>query len=122
MYDFTGYDRVLNAPWLMERFRDRYVDRKRLRQVGLMWNSLLSQYEPRCLPTEEITQLGIPRDKKVFFYSERIHMLYAASFGVVVDYVEQLEPWEDIDAYLFDGTMDWVIAVTHEDAILCLEL
>ena len=69
MYDFTGYDRVLNAPWLMERFRDRYVDRKRLRQVGLMWNSLLPQYEPRCLPTEEIAQLGIPRDKKVFFFA-----------------------------------------------------
>ena len=47
-------------------------------------------------------------------------MLYSASFGAVVDYVEQLEPWEDIDAYLFDGTMDWVVAVTHEDAILCL--
>ena len=120
MLDFTAYDRVLDAKWLIERFRDRYVDRKRLRQVGLMWNSLLPQYEPRCLPTEEIAQLGIPRDKKVFFYSERIRMLYAASFGAVVDYVEQLEPWEDIDAYLFDGTMDWVVAVTHEDAILCL--
>ena len=65
MYEFTAYDRVLNAPWLMERFRDRYVDRKRLRQVGLMWNSLLPQYKPRRLPTEEIAQLGIPRDKKV---------------------------------------------------------
>ena len=120
MYDFTGYGRVLNAPWLMERFQDRYVDRKRLRQVGLMWNSLLPQYKPRCLPTEEIAQLGIPRDKKVFFYSERIRTLYSASFGAVVDYVEQLEPCEDIDAYLFDGSMDWVVAVTHEDAILCL--
>ena len=122
MYEFTAYDRVLNAPWLMERFRDRYVDRKLLKQVGLMWNSLLPQYKPRRLPTEEIAQLGIPRDKKVFFYSERIRTLYAASFGSVVDYVGQLEPWEDIDAYLFDGTMDWVVVITHEDAILCLGL
>ena len=120
MYDFTAYDRVLNAPWLMERFRDRDVDRKRLRQVGLMWNSLLPQYRPRRLPTEEIAQLGIPRDKKVFFYSERIRMLYSASFGAVVDYVEQLELWEDIDAYLFDRTMDWVVAITHEDVTLVL--
>ena len=104
----------------MERFRDRYVDRKRLRQVGLMWNSLLPQYKPRRLPTEEIAQLGIPRDKKVFFYSERIRTLYSASFGAVVDYVEQLELWEDIDAYLFDGTMDWVVAITHEDVTLVL--
>ena len=122
MYEFTAYDRVLNALWLIERFQDRYVDRKRLRQVGLMWNSFLPQYKPRYLPTEKIAQLRIPRDKKLFFYSERIRMLYAASFGAVVDYVEQLEPWEDIDAYLFDRTMDWVVAVTHEDAILCLEV
>ena len=78
MLDFTAYDRILNAPWLIERFRDRYVDRTRLKQVGLMWNAYLPQYQPRCIPTEEI------------------------------------------DAYLFDRTMDWVIAVTHEDAILCL--
>ena len=96
------------------------MDRKRLQQVGLMWNSYLSQYKPSCIPTKEITQLRIPRDKTLFFYSERVNRLYAASFGAVVDYVEQLEPWEDIDAYLFDETMDWVVAVTHEDAILCL--
>ena len=120
MYDFTGYDRVLSAPWFIERFQNRYVDRKRLRQVGLMWNSFLPQYELRCLPTGEIAQPGISRDEKLFFYSERIRTLYAASFGSVVDYVGQLEPWEDIDAYLFNGTMDWVVAVTHEDVILCL--
>ena len=68
----------------------------------------------------EFAKNNLPRDKKVFFYSERIRTLYAASFGSVVDYVGQLEPWEDIDAYLFNGTMDWVVAVTHEDVILCL--
>lgn len=47
-------------------------------------------------------------------------MLYSASFGAVVDYVEQLELWEDIDAYLFDRTMDWVVAITHEDVTLVL--
>ena len=70
----------------------------------------------------EFAKNNLPRDKKVFFYSERIRTLYSASFGAVLDYVAQLEPWEDIDAYLFDGAMDWVVAVTHEDAILCLEL
>lgn len=122
MLDFIAYDRILDAPWLIEKFRDRYVDRKRLRQVGLMWNSYLPQYQPRCLPTEELGTLDFPREKKVFFYSERDRMLYAASFGAVADYVAQLELWEDIDAYLFDGTMDWVVAVTHEDMILCLGL
>lgn len=120
MLDFTAFDRILNAPWLIERFRDRYVDRKRLRQVGLMWNSYLPQYHPRCFPTEELGELELPREKKVFFYSERDRKLYAASFGAVVDYAAQLEPWEEIDAYLFDETMDWVVAVTHEDMTLCL--
>ena len=118
MLDFTAYDRVLDAPWLIKRFQDRYVDRKRLRQVGLMWNAYLPQYEPRCLPFEEITKLGIPKDKKLFFYSERPKMLYSAGLDAVVDYVEQLEPWEDIDAYLFDKTMDWVVAITHEDRLI----
>ena len=56
MLDFTAYDRILNAPWLIERFRDRYVDRTRLKQVGLMWNACLPQYQPRCIPTEEIAE------------------------------------------------------------------
>lgn len=87
-----------------------------------MWNAYLPQYQPRCIPTEEIAELGLPRDKKVFFYSERDRMLYVASFGAVADYVEQLELWEEIDAYLFDKTMDWVVAITHEDLTLCLGL
>ena len=79
MLDLTACDRILEAPWLIERFRDRYVDRTRLKQVGLMWNAFLPQVKPRCLPTEKFAELGIPRDKKVFFYSERDRMLYAAS-------------------------------------------
>ena len=121
MIDFTGYDRILNAPWLIERLRDRYVDRERLKRVGLMWNAYRPEYPRRCLPFEKITDLGIPEDQKLFFYSGRDKMLYTAKLNAVVEYVHQLEPWECIDTYLFDKSMDWVAAITHEDCLLvCL--
>ena len=69
MLDFTACDRILEAPWLIERFRDRYVDRTRLKQVGLMWNAFLPQVKPRCLPTDKFAELLIKIYKKLFFYS-----------------------------------------------------
>ena len=38
----------------------------------------------------------------------------------VLCFVENIEPWDQIDACIFDKDMNWVIAVTYEDAILCL--
>ena len=109
---------MLEPQWIMERFRDRYVDRERLARVVLMWNSFLAQYKPRCLPVEKITELGIPDDKQVYFYQEPENLLYRTTFSAVVDYVQQLEPWESVDAYVFDGTMDWVVVITHEDSLV----
>ena len=120
MWNFSGYGRALDPELIIERFRDRYVDRERMSRVMLMWNSFLPQYKPRCLPVEKITELSISGDKRVVFYQEPENLLYGTKFSAVVNYVRQLEPWESIDAYVFDGTMDWVVAITHEDAILCL--
>ena len=122
MQDFSSYGQAIAPNLIIERFRDRYVDRKRMTRVILMWNSFLPQYKPRCLPTEELSHLNIPGDKRVVFYREPENLLYKTTFSAVVEYVCQLEPWESVDAYVFDGTMDWVIAITHEDAILCLGL
>ena len=48
-------------------------------------------------------------------------MLYQTYFNNVVSFVENLEEWEDIDAYIFDVSMEWIIAITHEDnKILCI--
>ena len=51
MQDFSSYGQAIAPNLIIERFRDRYVDRKRMTRVILMWNSFLPQYKPRCLPT-----------------------------------------------------------------------
>lgn len=42
-----------------------------------------------------------------------------SSFTDVCKYVDELEPWEYIDAYVFDDTFTWLFAITHED-LKCL--
>ena len=37
----------------------------------------------------------------------------------VCKYVEELEPWEYIDAYVFDDTFSWLFVITHEE-LKCL--
>lgn len=103
---------------ILASFIDRYVDREKLKRYILMWNSFV--YKPKCLPIEAVQDIAIPSDKAVFFYDEREKILYGTTMEDVVYFVKNLEPWDQVDACVFDGDMNWVIAVTHEDAILCL--
>ena len=41
--------------------------------------------------------------------------MYTAKFKEIVDYINRLEPWEEIDAEIFDDLLRWYICVTHED-------
>lgn len=102
---------------ILARFVERYVDKEKLKRYILMWNSFVC--ETRCLPMEAIRDIAIPSDKEVFFYNEREQILYGTTMKNVVCFVENLEPWDQVDACIFDWDMNWVIAVTHEDAILC---
>ena len=59
----------------------------------------------------------------VFFYDERNKVLLSTTLEDIIDAVEGFQPWEGIDAYVFEDNMNWVIAITHEDnLILCLGL
>ena len=55
------------------------------------------------------------------FYDERDKTLYATKMEEVVTYILKLEPWDQVDACVFNREMKWVLAVTHEDALLFLE-
>lgn len=100
---------------ILANFIERYVDEEKLKQYILMWNSFI--YKPRCLPVEAIQNIALPSDKVVFFYDEREKMLYSTTMKDVLYFVENIEPWDQIDACIFDKDMNWVIAVTHEDTI-----
>ena len=100
---------------ILANFIERYVDEEKLKRYILMWNSFI--YKPRCLPVEAVRDIALPSNKLVFFYDEREKMLYSTTMKDVLHFVRNLEPWDQIDACIFDKDMNWVIAVTHEDVI-----
>ena len=80
-----------------------------------LWNCF--REESICMEFEDAKKLSIPNS--VLFYLERQNEVYSTSFMDVCKYVNELEPWEYIDAYVFDDTFTWVFAITHED-LKCL--
>jgi len=84
-------------------------------QSNRMWNCL--RKEPVCMEYDDIKQLKVPQS--VIIYLERQNEVYSTNFKEVCKYVEELEPWEYIDAYVFDSTFEWLIAITHEE-LKCL--
>ena len=50
--------------------------------------------------------------KKVFYYDERTDSLFESYFNEICKNVSQLEPWEEIDALIFDDTF------THEEFLI----
>ncbi|MDR2889978.1 MAG: hypothetical protein LBV33_09120 [Lachnospiraceae bacterium] len=60
-------------------------------------------------------QLGI---EAVYFYDERTDELFCTTFEKVSAFINSFEPWDEVDAEIFDDSMEWVIAVTHEDVSL----
>lgn len=84
-------------------------------QSNRMWNCL--KVKSVCMEFEKAKKLNTPI--VVMFYLERQNEVYITTFKDICKYVEGLEPWEYIDAYVFDNTFSWLIAITHED-LKCL--
>ena len=81
---------------------------------NLMWCNFAKERD-KIIATEELAKVE-PQDKKdLFFYLERTEELYIADYDEICKFVSSLEPWEEIDAAIFDKTLEWTIAVTHED-------
>lgn len=114
MFEYTYGERLSSKrllyykSMLIEKFAREYdVETNRL------WNCLRSK--PICLEFEEARKLDIPNSNDLVFYLERQNEVYNTTFEEVCKYVNELEPWEDIDAYIFDETFQWIFAITHED-------
>lgn len=80
-----------------------------------LWNCLRTK--PQHKEFSEVERL--PIQGTVFFYEERCGETYRTTFENVCRYVDQLEPWECIDGYIFDESYSWLICITHED-LQCL--
>lgn len=82
---------------------------------GLMWNNF--KYHATCLAFEDMEFMDIPV-QNLLFYLERQKRLYETNLQVIIELINGLEPWEEIDAEIFDISMSWVVPVTHEDKLL----
>lgn len=80
-----------------------------------LWNCL--RRKPRREEFSSVEKLQIKGN--VFFYEERCGETYLTTFNKVCFYINQLEPWEFIDGYVFDDSYSWLICITHED-LQCL--
>lgn len=87
----------------------------------ILWNSLKDEIKTKCYPFSEVVPLDFFNEKTLFVYDEREQALWQTKWGEVVSFVNHLEPWEEnIDILLFDESLDWFAAVTHEDLLtLC---
>lgn len=84
-------------------------------QTNRLWNCL--RVKRSCLEFSYARKLEIPQS--AIFYLERQNEVYCTTFNDICKYIDELEPWEDIDAYVFDDTFSWLLAITHED-LKCL--
>lgn len=80
-----------------------------------LWNCLRTK--PQRMAFSCAAAMSLPGP--VLFYLERSGETYRTTFDQVCQYVEQLEPWEFLDGYVFDGDYRWLLGITHEDN-LCL--
>lgn len=102
---------------LINEFKRNFVrsdyDRNNQKISPLLWCNLACSIE--TIPTEEFRNTSVDPNAEVYFYNERENKIYSTVFSEMVDFIKKLEPWEDIDAEIFDKSFAWLIAVTHED-------
>jgi len=97
-------------------FQKKFVNIEKKKKNILIWNSFIET--PRCYSFEEIFNINIPDNKELNFFLERQNKLYVTTLQSIIDFIDNFESWDEIDAYIFDETMIWVVAITHEDNLL----
>lgn len=113
--------------FLISKYREIFLKEdycsfdKNTKARNLMWCNFAKERN-KVIATDELPKIVLHDKNDLFFYLERTEELYLASYGEICSYISSLEPWEEIDAVIFDQTMDWTIAVTHEDFSILIGL
>lgn len=116
MYEYDGIEIDENLKReIMERFLEKYVDEDYPERI-LLCNHL--RIKDRTIPICDLRTLSGCFHDELFLYHERMKKLFRTSFENVCNYVEQLEPWEDVDLLVFDDSALWYFCVTHNDTIV----
>lgn len=118
MYEYSYGKRLSNN--MLDIYKKKFIssfgksyDIKKNR----LWNCL--KVPSRCVKFEDARNIKWPNSEELIFYLERQDEVYQTNYDEVCKYIDELEPWEYIDAYITDKTFSWLIAITHEE-LLCL--
>ncbi|MCD1260169.1 hypothetical protein B5M42_015250 [Paenibacillus athensensis] len=95
---------------------NKFAENEAIREGNLIWNSL--RVQSSSFPIENLKEFERLVKTGLYFYDERKKELYSTNFEEVLKFVENLEPWDNVDAYLFDSSFSWLIVITHEDILL----
>lgn len=108
---------------LKQAILERFANKDVLVHNYLIWNSFnqkpkvsKSKHELAVLPKN----ITIKPSQSLFFFNERLDKFYAIKYSEFLKIIRSLEPWEELDAYLFDESMQWIIAHTHDRDILVI--
>lgn len=117
MYEFKAITiKECDQIKILEKVKHYFLDKDYPKKI-LMTNHLRDI--DRIFNVEHIRNIQAPNTNNIYLYHERLKMVYQTDYSDVCQYVEQLEPWEDVDLLIFDQCYKWFIAITHNDTILC---
>lgn len=100
---------------IIEEFQKKFINNN-INNKLLMWNNFIRK--PILMSFDKIDKLNIKKNEDLYFFLERDNKLYLSNILEIKKFIESLEPWIDIDAYIFDITMLWTVAITHEDNLI----
>jgi len=101
-------------------FTEKFVDSNIVEERILYWNSFKDEYRGNIkkLNINQIKKLSLPSEKNIYIYLEREKKLFKGNIKHIHGFYEQQEPWEETDITIFDESLNWVVAFTHEDEIV----
>lgn len=106
---------------IIQRFVELYVDMPIFLEHELIWNSLkriVSENIVAYSNDEGVEILKKLEAKELFLYDEREKLIQNISINEIIDILSRLKVWEEKDLCIFDDSMKWFIAFTHEDMVL----
>jgi hypothetical protein len=107
---------INEAEKILDKFKERYIDK--IYPERLLFINHLNRYD-KIISFEQLNQVNIPEDKTLLIFHERLKTVYYTTFKQICLYVDQLEPWEEIDCLIFDEELSWFLGLNHnEKAIL----
>lgn len=116
MYKFNGDKVEFNeADRIQDKFKKIYIDKSYPERI--LFINHLNRYD-ETIPFERLREVNIPKEKSLFMYHERLKTIYITNFEQICLYVEQLEPWEEIDCLIFDEEFSWFLGLNHSEEVL----